>query len=179
MLVPRNSVELPLGFDMTGHLVNGEAGGFIDRSSREHLVGKRLDRVLATFGIALTTVTISGKIRYVDDAPEMLHDFSESETILGPLDAESLARSIHRMSKSIKDRQGKGNTPPEYYVTRITVSAGDHGPIYETVYIDRKTGAIVERSTWERSRAQLRAAAKRAGRRASTGRYVRARVQVN
>ena len=179
-LAPSNPDELPLAFSIGEHLA-GTRSWFADEDTGRRLAGARLSRELAAFRFVPTDVEVSGKMRTVTMRQDRLRGWTRRETVLGPLDSAQLGRIVHAIAREQAKKFGPGNTPPELYVMEIVVQPHIPrvAPVYETLYIDRLTGAVVERSTWERSRAQLRAAARRSGRRPQTGRYIRTRIQTN
>lgn len=107
---------------------------------------------------------------------------------------------VRRFRESEKARVGGKDTPKEAYVTAIHIRTipgpvGQRRAVTETrrkrkggkvvkvteqvirdvrvAYMDTRTGKLVSRDTWERSRRALRAIAKKKGTTPPTGRYVR------
>ena len=106
------------------------------------------------------------------------------------LDANTIGTAFFRELKPYVDtyRNAQGGTPGEVYATEIIIEQrpafGVREPPrriqppeekYESVirYRDRETGKYVSADKWRRSRAAKRGAAKRSGKRAGAGRYVR------
>lgn len=117
------------------------------------------------------------------------------------LDASTLGTAFYRELRPYVElyRNQQGGTPGEVYVTRIVVRervsriappppqlpqlpkraaptkrpAPPKGYKYTVRYRDRKTGKLVSAAKWERSRAAVKGAAKRTGKKPGAGRYVR------
>jgi hypothetical protein len=211
----KDDKQLPAGW-WAGRYLSGDAlPSYVDSETQEPLAGDALNAALASFGVGLKRVTLTGEYRpthatptrYSEDVADDEGDEEEesktlrdsglamtpweaSTLIPGTVDASSLASVIYELLRPLAEASmGPGplrETPKEIFLFTITIAPAapppppppPPPPRWETIYVDRRTGAIVDRSTWERSRAQLRARAKRTGAPIGTGRYVRTRVRI-
>lgn len=180
------SGQLPLAFqNVDEHLKGLGEDAYLHHG--QPLAGDELDARLAREGSGLHPLTLYGQ--FAQSGYPELFPWSTHSHIAGRVDTESLARVIHAMTRQFIAPYGKGNTPPEIYVTGIQLgfAPGGHPPIDPPPeppkrrrggayvgFVDSKTGRYVEPKTYKHSRRALKAAAKRKGRKTvKRGRYVR------
>lgn len=167
---------LPLAFEAGQHLT-GQALPYL--SSGSPLESDGLAAALAGEGLGLHPVTISG-FYAAEEGAVNLSPWTRTIEVAGTLDPDTLARLIHQESRQFMEgvKTRTGGTVPELYVTSIQIGDGPppkkekppkkkRRPKIVTVirYRDSKTGRLVGRSTWKRSRSHLP--------KGKRGRYVR------
>lgn len=175
--------DLPLAFQKVHeHLLGSEADAYL--VAGQPTAGAQLDLLLSQEGSGLKPVTIRGEFAqagYNQTTPYQL-----TTEVAGQLDAPSLARVVHALSRQFIAPYGKGNTPPEVYVTSIDVGDVKRPPPFIpqppkrrkgqrfAAYLDAKTGEYVPRDKYLRSRRSMRGVATRKGlAKPPKGRYVR------
>lgn len=157
---------LPLAFEAGQHLA-GQSLPYLSAGSP--LEGQSLTVALAGEGLGLHPITISGFYASEEGAAD-LSRWTRTTHVAGTLDADALGRLVHQESRqfmeSVKTRTG--GTVPELYVTTIQIGEGPPPPkkkpkpkrrrpkvVTVIRYRDSRTGRLVPRATWKRSRAHL------------------------
>jgi len=164
---------LPLGWEVGDRLMGRKREGPY-RVGKATPTGKALSKALRALGPGPKEITVTGRFQPSDEeTQEELPAFKRVTTVALTLDAESLGTTVHtlvrRFTEGEKARVKGADTPPEVYVTRISIRRAGEPVIY---YSDTETGKRVTREKWERSRRSIRARTPK-GKRAKAGRYVR------
>lgn len=165
----------------------------------EPMAGPELANHLRRLGVGPVTVTVRGRYQPAEQAQvEDLPEWVQHTTVAGGLDPAGLGRLTHALARRFRDKEKARiqhrDTPPEVYLLGIEIESAAPGkraaykmrkerikrtgtvesvPRRETVrYRDSRTGKLVSKATWERSRRAIRARTPK-GKRAKPGRYVR------
>ncbi len=175
-LHPTTPSDLPLGFE-AGLYLAGKKKPFADVDTGQRLAGRILDKALDDFGVGEKTITASGTHRPYGGDPRRLIEWSETTTVAGQLDAHTLGMIMHTLARRVAERQGKGQTAPEVYITEMDVRTipkppappppPKPAPIFrervtratgktQTIYRDRSTGRFARKDAWSEAVAQRR-----------------------
>jgi hypothetical protein len=163
-LQPSEPDQLPLAFE-TGERLSGRRSAFVNVDTGIPIAGRALDRTLKGFGIAPVDITLSGSYRPHGGAPDILLPWSITRSVAAGVDTSSLGSIAHAMARE-QIKAPKGQTPPEIYVTEITLTQfkpiGAAPPIPKArrifrertsrvgqiIFRDRATGRFASRSDW-------------------------------
>ena len=177
--------QLPLAFQNTHEHLKGTAGDAY-LSQGKPLAGEQLDLALAREGYGLHPVRVSGQFSQAGNKETI--PWQMDTVLAGQLNSDELARAIHAATRQFIEPYGRGNTPPEVYVTGIQIGTPGFEPTPPkrrkgkryAAYLDTKTGEYVPRDKYLRSRRSMRGVATRKGlARPRKGRYVRVLLDYN